>query len=459
LLLLDALQSLTLQKAGCLPVVIVHGDAAAYTAVRRICRDSAAEGVVILHAAETRKRRGYPINVGIEYCLTRCPEVEFVFFLDDDDVVYPFFTTMMASAFLASGADVVYAASNRRELGQPAAPGYFPEPIHHMLRGNFITSNSYAIRAATLRDSGLRMTEELEYAEDWHFLIRMLQAGFRFHPLPATLSEFRIVSDGNLTEKRDPAMWKAISLEIRRYINTSSFPLPGAELVRMSSPIATPDLQALLAQKKEQLTDAGARLREKTSQAAHYKNLLGEMEQKFLDAKTRLGEKASEAQHLRNLLGEMEQKFLDAKTRLGEKTSEAQHLRNLLGEMEQKFLDANNRLGEKASEAQHVRNLLGEMEQKFLDASNRLGEKASEAQHLRNMLNEKVSEAEHFHNLLLKKTSEADGLRLHAQELASSIRALEEKLASEQADRLLVNRELGALKAKLSKFPLRLLVR
>jgi hypothetical protein len=245
LLLLDALQSLALQRVGCLPVVIVHGEAAAYAAVQRICRESdAANQVVTLRAPETRRRRGYPINVGIEYCLTKRPEVDFIFFLDDDDIVYPFFTHTMAAAFLASGADVVYAASNRRDPGEPASAGYFPRPIHHLLCENFITSNSYSIRVSALRDSGLRMTEELEYTEDWHFLIRMLQAGFRFHALQAALSEFRIVSDGSLTQKRNPAMWKAISLEIRRYINASSFPLPGPELVRMSSPSDTPSMPA-----------------------------------------------------------------------------------------------------------------------------------------------------------------------------------------------------------------------
>jgi len=449
LLLLDALQSLALQHGRCLPVVIVHGDAETYAEVRRICADSAAaDRVVVLHASETGRRRGYPINVGIEYCLTQHPEAEFIFFLDDDDIVYPFFTSTMAAAFLASGADVVYAASNRREPGQTAVPGYIPRPIHHVLRENFITSNSYAIRAATLRGSRLRMSEELEYTEDWHFLIRMLEAGFRFHALPATLSEFRIVSDGNLgglAQKRDPPMWKAISLEIRRFINTNSFPLPGPELVRMSSPDDISGLKALLAEKEERLTDAATRLREETSQAAHYRNLLGEMEQKFLDADTRLNEKASEAQHLQNLLGAMERKFLDADTRLNEKAAEGQHLQNLLGAMEQKFLDADTRLNAKASEAQHLRNLLGEMEQKFLDANNRLGEKASEAQHLRNLLDEmeqkfldannrlseKASEAQHYGNLLLEKTSEAETL----------------------------GQELSALKAKLSKSLLRWVVR
>ncbi len=350
-LLLDALQSLALQHAGCLPVVIVHGGAATYAAVRQLCRDSAAAGsVVILHAPETLRRRGYPINVGLEYCLTQCPEVEFIFFLDDDDIVYPFFTSTMAAAFCASAADVVYAASNRRVPGQPAVPGYAPQPIHRLLRANFITSNSFAIRAARLRDSGLRMNEELEYTEDWDFLIRMLQAGFRFHALLAALSEFRIVSDGNLgglADKRDPAAWRAISIDIRRYINASFFPLPGPDLVRTGAPSDTPRLQEPLAEKEGQFTGASARLREKTSEAEHLERLLEESRRKEEEAR----------------------------------------------------------------------------------------------------------------NAVKMKSAEADELRLRAQELASSIRVLRELLASEQAAHLLDNRELGALKAKLSRLPLRLLVR
>jgi len=356
LLLRDALQSLALQHTSCLPVVIVHGDAGTYAAVQETWGDCAAAGrVVVLHAPDTQKRRGHPINVGLEYCLTR-PEVEFVHFLDDDDIVYPFFTSAMAAAFSASGADVVYAASNRREPGQPATAGYSPEPIQHLLHANFITSNSYAIRAARLRDSGLRMSDELEYYEDWQFLVCMLHAGFRFHALAATLSEFRIVSDGNLIEKRDPEMWKAISLDIRGFINNGSFPLPGPELVRTYSKDATPGLQELLAEKERRFVDASIRLRQQSSLAAHRKNLLDEMEQKFLDADTRLKEKSSLAAHYKNLLDEMEQKFLDASNRLNEKTHERQHYLNLLLE--------------KTAEAEHLERLLKESRRKEGDAEN-----------------------------------------------------------------------------------------
>jgi|HubBroStandDraft_4_1064222.scaffolds.fasta_scaffold539559_2 hypothetical protein len=66
---------------------------------------------------------------------------------------------------------------------------------------------------------------------------------------------------------------------------------------------------------------------------------------------------------------------------------------------------------------------------------------------------------QYFQNLLREKTSEADGLRSRAQKLASSISVLEGELAAEQSAFLLTRQELSTLKAKLSKLPLRLLIR
>jgi len=233
-LLQDALQSIALQQFPCHAVIVVHGDNRRYSDVKSACEAQA----VVLHAGDTNRRRGYPINVGLDYCAATFPALNFVFFLDDDDIVYPFYTATMAAAFHASEADVVYAASNRRSPGQPTEPGYAPKPIYNVFRENFIPVNSFALRFSALLRSGVRMSEDLEYTEDWHFLLKLLEAGLRFHPLSAVLSEFRIVSDGNLMEKKDPATWKAISLEIRRFINTASFPIPGAELTRWAGPDA-----------------------------------------------------------------------------------------------------------------------------------------------------------------------------------------------------------------------------
>jgi glycosyltransferase involved in cell wall biosynthesis len=238
-LLLDTLQSLFLQESPCHAIVVVHGGDDQYSTVKRICENSAGS-ITILHAGDMARRRGYPINVGLDYCAANLPAVDYLFLLDDDDIVYPFFTRTMWAAFLSSEADVVYAASNRRSLGQPKEPGYAPKPICNLFRENFIPSNSYAIRHSALIRSSVRMSEEMEYTEDWHFLLRLLAAGLRFHPLAVTLSEFRIVSDGNLTQKKSPEVWKSISLEIRRFINTTSFPIPGSELANLALWSATP---------------------------------------------------------------------------------------------------------------------------------------------------------------------------------------------------------------------------
>lgn len=234
-LLLDALQSLALQRFPCHAVVVVHGDSAKLRTVQEICAQHRGSAVTVLHAADTSRRRGYPINAGIDYCASHLPETDFLFLLDDDDIVYPFFTGTLADAFFTSEADVVYAASNMRTLGSPTEPAYTPKPIYHVFRENFIPTNSYAMRFSALLRSGVRMPEDLEYTEDWLFLLRLLEAGLRFHPYPAVLSEFRMGSDGNLANKKDPATWKAISLAIRRYINTTHFPIPGNELTRWAA--------------------------------------------------------------------------------------------------------------------------------------------------------------------------------------------------------------------------------
>src|SRR5258708_31985955 len=152
--LLEALQSVALQKLPCMAVVVAHGDDAAAERVRDTCAGNAdGQPLVILHAPDTARKEGYPLNVGLDHCLA-VPSVKYVFTLDDDDIVYPYFTYTMAAAFVASEADVVYAICNRREPGQLPTAGFARKPFYHLFHTNFIVTNSYAIRAAALRQSG-----------------------------------------------------------------------------------------------------------------------------------------------------------------------------------------------------------------------------------------------------------------------------------------------------------------
>ncbi len=253
--LLDALQSLALQELPCVPLIVVHGDDEVFSFVKRTCSG------VVLHASDTGRKRGYPVNVALDYCQAHLPEVKFLFLLDDDDIVYPFFTAMMAAAFSASEAAVVYAPANRREPGHAPAAGFDLEAYHHLFIENRIPSNSFAVRAAALCRAGLRMDEELDYLEDWHFLLRMIENGLRFQALPMTLSEFRIVPDSDLLYRRDAESWKRHLLKIRTYINRSSFRLPGPDLAQMSLACVQPASgsrvtdQALIASLRRRIWD------------------------------------------------------------------------------------------------------------------------------------------------------------------------------------------------------------
>lgn len=232
----ESLQSLALQSLPCIAVVIVHGSLETYARVREGCGQSGSPDLVrVLHAPDMdpRRKRGYPINVGLDYCLGQLPDLQYLFLLDDDDIVYPFFTGTMALAFRASEADVVYATANCREAGKPLTAAYPYRPYTHLFDRNFIPSNGYAIRAEALRRCSVRVAEDLDYLEDWLFLLRLLESGLRFYGLDTTLSEFRAESAADFAHRHNLEVWKSDSLHVRHYINTSAFPVPGADLARL----------------------------------------------------------------------------------------------------------------------------------------------------------------------------------------------------------------------------------
>lgn len=203
-LLARALASIHEQDAPLTAAVIVHGDGATFERVRATA--PAMEGrTVFLHAADTRRRRGHPWNAGLAYLEANRDLYQYLCFLDDDDIYYPLFARRMAEAFALTGADVVYALANRRAPGGASEPSHMPLPVSCLVAGNFIPTNAYAVRADLLADSGVRAPEDMDYFEDWYFLVSLLAAGARFHLLPEAVGEFLLIGDGNAPSKRDPA--------------------------------------------------------------------------------------------------------------------------------------------------------------------------------------------------------------------------------------------------------------
>jgi len=232
-LLEEALQSVSFQNPSCMAIVVLHGKFEKLALVESICRRIDHLKYTLLHAEDLHKKRGYPLNVGLKYLYEHSDVYERVGFLDDDDIYYPFFTQCMDQAFCLTGADVVYSASNKRFPDGLPVHGYGPDHIGFLPIENFIPINSYSVQTKILKEMNIFFDEELEYMEDWHFLLQLFSRGLRFEAIPERLSEFRIISDGNTPQKKQPEKWKQASLKIRRFINHSQFSLSGFELISL----------------------------------------------------------------------------------------------------------------------------------------------------------------------------------------------------------------------------------
>ena len=211
-LFLEAVESASAQTPSLTPIVVVHGSDDDLRDVERQLRDNSE--VVFLLASEKcnpGKRRGYPANVAIDYVKGGPGKFDYVIFLDDDDILYPYFSSQIGEALQWSGADLVYAMSNKRRPWRPAEPGPAPLPASCLISENFIPCNSYGLATPFLRRCGIRFDEDMFYLEDWDFLLSLWNFGARFQFLPQVVSEFRIINDGNTISKRFPEL-NAISV-------------------------------------------------------------------------------------------------------------------------------------------------------------------------------------------------------------------------------------------------------
>lgn len=217
-LLLEALASVAMQTLPVTAFIVVHGDATQLERVQAAIR-GIHDDLQLLHAPETGRCRGYPLNLALRRIYAAGPGLDFLFFLDDDDRVYPEFSAAVTEVFRHLGADVVYAASQSRVPGEPAAPAYAPLPVACLLVENFIPINAYAIRIAAIRQARPLFDEALEVLEDWNFLHRLLAMPLKFVPVARPLSEFRLTGDGNTPDKRDQAMWDRAWDGVHHYLD------------------------------------------------------------------------------------------------------------------------------------------------------------------------------------------------------------------------------------------------
>lgn len=196
-------------------IVVVHGD----RSVRGLVLDGL-QGVEarfeVIVAHEPDRRRGHPLNVGLDH-LQQSDERPFaVAFLDDDDIFYPLFGPKAVEGLRVSGADVLFFGSNRRVPWEPALKGYGPGSVPALLAGNYVPINGYLLRFSTIGERGLRFDESLEYLEDWDFLVTLMAQRVSFHSIDDVLCEFRITGDGNTAVKRQPELWRECAQRVMR---------------------------------------------------------------------------------------------------------------------------------------------------------------------------------------------------------------------------------------------------
>jgi glycosyltransferase involved in cell wall biosynthesis len=206
-LLAETLESVLWQTIKIEPVVVVHGDEAVQANIRA---DLSGRGfaALVLGAPNTKRRRGHPMNVALDYLRFSAPDEDFFFFLDDDDIIYPFFAERLTTLLELKRADVAVATGSKRVPWEAPEQGHQLLPVSSLVAGNFIPINCYMARVGALRRSGARCREDMDYLEDWDFLLGLLGSGARFHFIGDVLSEFRIFSDGNTRVKRDPKHYR-----------------------------------------------------------------------------------------------------------------------------------------------------------------------------------------------------------------------------------------------------------
>jgi len=220
-LLEETVHSILLQDSPITPCIITHGTEEEF---RRVSRWAQQFGnrVVALHADASGRGRGYPLNVGLEYAL-KSKSYDYLCILDDDDIYYPLFGERMVAALNYSGADVVFCKTNRCEPGGAVEIGVMPLPPACLISGNFFPINSFAIRLDFLSEIGAKFLEDINYLEDWDFLLSLMGAGAQTFLLPETLAEFRIIGDGNRPVKSDPEHYEYCrSTVMRRVADTAS---------------------------------------------------------------------------------------------------------------------------------------------------------------------------------------------------------------------------------------------
>jgi glycosyltransferase involved in cell wall biosynthesis len=206
-LLQEAVESVLDQSMMITPCIIFHGDELSFLKFSEWGKQFGNK-IELLHAPIKDLERGYPLNVGLDF-LEKNPKIfDFFCILDDDDIYYRIFSERMVDELLISNSDVVYCSANSRIPGQEVSFQHEALPPSCLVAANFIVTNGFIVKTKFVLDNLIRFREDLRYLEDFEFLQSLLIAGAKFSYIPETLSEYRIIGDGNNVIKNDAVRYE-----------------------------------------------------------------------------------------------------------------------------------------------------------------------------------------------------------------------------------------------------------
>lgn len=198
-LLEEAIESVLLNNM--VACVVSHTDHSVFEFIKgKFCKSN----IIVLHAHDVSKKRGYPINVALDYIADNAEQYGFFCLLDDDDYLLPNFANDLLRSAMDTRADVVYGLSNSVDTNGRRHCQHAPCPSIALLGGNFITVGSYIVNLRSFLKTGIRFSEDIHYLEDWEFLIRLLENGMTFMPYFKAVSEYRMIGDGNTDSRNRP---------------------------------------------------------------------------------------------------------------------------------------------------------------------------------------------------------------------------------------------------------------
>ena len=232
-LLAAAVASVRQQALPMLPCVVVHGDAEAHAQVGQWLAEGAPGPMQVLHAPDTSRKRGYPCNVALRFLREHAGDFDLLCFLDDDDHLLPDFAARLVAALRLNGADMAYCQSNALPDGAEPRALHRALPAVALFHRNFIPNNAFLVRTELLvRTPSILFREDLHYLEDWDFLVQLMDAGMRVVPVFETLSEFRLIGDGNAAVKQDPEHFEYCQALVRRHGQQAAAKRPIGEFWR-----------------------------------------------------------------------------------------------------------------------------------------------------------------------------------------------------------------------------------